>query len=144
MILGRDEMKLSQLHGQLSNNWLPLLLTCWPNSPPWFSARSRMELFISTVRTIGLVYRLPPTIFQLTLRSTIGYIGNKLFLRELRRLTIDRWLASYYRQRVIEAIILFCMLLFQDIVLYCSPFPSLLLLSFLRLRRLVLFLMAIT
>lgn len=59
-ILG-NEMKLSQFHGQLSNNWLPLLLTCWPNSPLWFSARSRMELFISTIRTIGLVYRLPPS-----------------------------------------------------------------------------------
>lgn len=66
-ILGR-EMKPSQFHGQLSNNWLPLLLTCWPNSPPWFSAHSRMKLFISTVRTIDLVYRLPPTIFQLTLK----------------------------------------------------------------------------
>lgn len=47
--------------GQLSNNWLPLLLARWPNSPPWFSARPRIELFISTLGTIGLVYRLSPT-----------------------------------------------------------------------------------
>lgn len=79
---------------------------------------SRVELFISLVRTIGLVYRLPANILHLTLRSAVGHIGHKLFLRELRRSTIDRELAQLL-SRLIEAIVPLCVLLLQDAL----PFP---------------------
>lgn len=91
---------------------------------------SRVELFISPVRTIGLVYRLPANILQLTLRSAVGHIGHKLFLRELRRSTIDRELAQLL-SRLIEAIVPLCVLLLQDAFLLPPP-SSLLPSSFLR------------
>lgn len=80
------------------------------------------------VRTIGLVYRLPANILQLTLRSAVGHIGHKLFLRELRRSAIDRELAQLL-SRLIEAIVPLCVLLLQDAFLFPSLLPAPFLLS---------------
>lgn len=129
------EMKLSQFHGQHLNNWLPYYFSLADLIRLHGSQHdSRAELFIGTVCTIGLVYRLSVNILQSILRLAVRYIGNKLFLRELRRLT-DRSRASYYCRRVVEA---YCASLSR-----CFSFFFFLLLSFLDLRRLVLFSTAI-
>lgn len=47
-------------------------------------------------------FSISASILQLTLRSAVGYIENKLFLRELRRLTIDRELANYYHNKLLK------------------------------------------
>jgi len=103
-----------------------LLLTCWPNSPLWFSAWFAGGIIYRPVCTIGLIYRLSVNILQSILRPAIRYIGNKLFLRELRRLT-DR--SRAYCWRVIEAYIYcacfsFKIFLFQDISLFLSFYLS--------------------
>lgn len=103
-------MKLSQFHGELSSNWLPLLLSL---ADLIRHRGSRTELFINT-STIGLVHQLSANV-QLTLRSALRYIGSKLFLRKLRRLTIHRELSRCYCWRIITAIAVLCMLLFLKI-----------------------------
>lgn len=96
-----------------------------PNSP-WLSAAFAAGIIYQHgPYTIGLVYRLPVNILQLTVRSApSGYIRNKLFLRKLRRLT-DRWCArrllspASYRSRQSS-----CSILCASLPIFLSPFSS--------------------
>lgn len=96
--------------------------------------------------TIGLVYWLPANIPQLTLRSAVRHIGNKLFLRELFLrgwLTIDRQFASYGLLKLSSYCACFSSKMFCSIILFFSSLLSLPLSFFLYFQSLFRFSTAI-